>query len=388
MGALLALILLLGACRREAEVPTVHEKEQTILMLMPWSGNLTSALWQNVRDMSTAVAEGYADQSHVMVCFFTDQEDAVLFRLYRRGELCCADTLVHYRQVDQTKAEVLAEMLQDVRVHAPARRYGLVIGSHGTAWIPSADTEPFRGVASKVKGMPQTRWFGAFNEQSRVDISTLAHAMDIAGWQTEFLLFDDCYMSSVEVAYELSGYTHYLIGCPTEILSYGMPYHLCAPHLLGVPDYEQLCQAFLQFYTSKSIPCGTIAVTDCSQLEALADAVAEIERISSSDIDPDSIQCLDGFTQGVFYDLSDYVCHLTSDSLLLDDFHRIMSSAVPNKAATPNFYSAYNGFNTLRVCSGLNTSAPSRSPHAATWSETLWALRTKPVRESRDVSGE
>lgn len=40
----------------------------------------------------------------------------------------------------------------------------------------------------------------------------------------EYILFDDCYMSSLEVAYDLRHVTRHLIACPTEIMVYGMPY--------------------------------------------------------------------------------------------------------------------------------------------------------------------
>lgn len=40
----------------------------------------------------------------------------------------------------------------------------------------------------------------------------------------EYILFDDCYMSSVEVAYELKEATRFLIASTSEMMAYGMPY--------------------------------------------------------------------------------------------------------------------------------------------------------------------
>ena len=42
-------------------------------------------------------------------------------------------------------------------------------------------------------------------------ISTLADAISDAGLEMEFILFDDCYMSSVEVAYDLRHVTGHII---------------------------------------------------------------------------------------------------------------------------------------------------------------------------------
>lgn len=64
----------------------------------------------------------------------------------------------------------------------------------------------------------------------------------------EYILFDDCYMASVEVAYDLKEVTDYLIASPCEIMAYGMPYAEIGPHLLGKVDYESICDAFYEFY--------------------------------------------------------------------------------------------------------------------------------------------
>ncbi len=45
-----------------------------------------------------------------------------------------------------------------------------------------------------------------------------------AGVKMEYILFDDCYMSSVEVAYELKEATRFLIASTSEMMAYGMPY--------------------------------------------------------------------------------------------------------------------------------------------------------------------
>ena len=74
-------------------------------------------------------------------------------------------------------------------------------------------------------------------------------------------------MSSIEAAYYLKDVTHYLIACPTEIMAYGFPYHKCGKYLLGNPDYEKVCKEFYNFYANYESPYGTIAVTDCTNLD-------------------------------------------------------------------------------------------------------------------------
>lgn len=51
------------------------------------------------------------------------------------------------------------------------------------------------------------------------------------GIRFEYILFDDCFMSSIEVAYDLRKITRHLIASPCEVMAYGYPYDLVMPYL-------------------------------------------------------------------------------------------------------------------------------------------------------------
>jgi hypothetical protein len=116
-----------------------------------------------------------------------------------------------------------------------------------------------------------TRYFGGLTRKFQTDVSTLARGITGAGIKMGYILFDDCYMSSVEVAYELKEATRFLIASTSEMMAYGMPYATVGEFLLGSPDYGSLCEGFYDFYSTYEImPCGTLAVTDCSELDNMA----------------------------------------------------------------------------------------------------------------------
>lgn len=118
---------------------------------------------------------------------------------------------------------------------------------------------------------PLTRYFGGLTREFQTDVGTLARGIVGAGVKMEYILFDDCYMSSVEVAYELKEATRFLIASTSEMMAYGMPYATVGEFLLGNPDYGSLCEGFHDFYsTYEMMPCGTLAVTDCSELDNMA----------------------------------------------------------------------------------------------------------------------
>ena len=62
------------------------------------------------------------------------------------------------------------------------------------------------------------------------------------------MLFDACYMQSVEVIYQLRDRTDYFIGSPTEIPGPGAPYEAVVPALFSQINRKLILQrAIIQF---------------------------------------------------------------------------------------------------------------------------------------------
>lgn len=148
----------------------------------------------------------------------------------------------------------------------------------------------------------------------------------------EYILFDDCYMSTVEVAYDLKNVTSHLIASTSEIMAYGMPYDKIGQYLIGNIDYEKVCDGFYSFYSNYVTPCGTIGVTDCSELDNLAAIMKEInQRYTFNEELTGELQRLDGYTPTIFFDYGDYVSKLCSDPDLLEQFNEQLKRTVPLK---------------------------------------------------------
>ena len=97
-------------------------------------------------------------------------------------------------------------------------------------WIPAKpSTRINRSVASPFglnknagKAGPPTRWLGG--DAYQTNISAFDKGIEDSGiGKFQYILFDDCNMTGIEVAYELRNATHRIIGSPTEIMAYGMP---------------------------------------------------------------------------------------------------------------------------------------------------------------------
>lgn len=367
------------SCEKDDEKEPEEEKNyRTLFMYMPWSSNLTEYFWQNISDMEENICNVGLENEKVVVFISTSSKEAVMFEIKYRSGTCERETLKVYDNPEITTATGITSILNDVRSFASAETYSMTIGCHGMAWIPVYGTRARSMTGQKMHweyaGVPVTRYFGGTTAEYQTDISTLAEGIEGAGMKMEYILFDDCYMSSIEVAYELKDVTEYLIGSTSEIMAYGMPYATMGKYLLGTPDYRAICEEFYNFYSTYEImPCGTLAVTDCSQLEYMAQIMKEINsRYSFDSSSEESLQRMDGYTPTLFYDFGDYVTNLCGDTELLEEFENQLDRTVPYKTHTDNFYSMSSGIMPINTFSGITTSDPSTNSLAVDKVNTKW----------------
>lgn len=377
---------------------------QTVFMFFPWSNSLLSDFRRTVEDMQTVVAQRSMKDERIMVFMATSEREAVLFELKKQNGRCLTDTLRRYSDRPFTSRQWLTSLFSEVMTLAPASRYGMVVGCHGLAWVPvqgqrnarkrlgsqerideednlykkeRIDKEGDDLMHFEVQGPVTTRFIGGTYPETQIETTDLADAMADAGLHTEYILFDACYMSSVEVAYELKDVTHYLIASPTEVLSYGFPYITMGKHLLGTPNYKGIVDSFISFYSSYNLPYGTVAVTDCTQLDALAAIAQQINAAATEQLVPNGVQIMDGYSPTLFYDLGHLMSLKDAGTVLTAAFAEQLDKAVPYKGHTGQYFTALKDEPVdIKHYSGLNTSQGSLNHMADRLSETAWYKAT------------
>ena len=379
---------------------------QTVFMFFPWSNSLLSDFRRTVEDMQTVVAQRSMKDERVMVFMATSEREAVLFELKKQNGRCLTDTLRRYSDRPFTSRQWLTSLFSEVMTLAPASRYGMVVGCHGLAWVPvqgqrnarkrlgsqerideednlykeeriDKEGEPNDLMHFEVQGPVTTRFIGGTYPETQIETTDLADAMADAGLHTEYILFDACYMSSVEVAYELKDVTHYLIASPTEVLSYGFPYITMGKHLLGTPNYKGIVDSFISFYSSYNLPYGTVAVTDCTQLDALAAIAQQINAAAAEQLVPNGVQIMDGYSPTLFYDLGHLMSLKDAGTVLTAAFAEQLDKAVPYKGHTSQYFTTLKDAPVdIKHYSGLNTSQGSLNHMADRLSETAWYKAT------------
>ena len=390
---------------------------QTVFMFFPWSNSLLSDFRRTVEDMQAVVAQRSMKDERVMVFMATSEREAVLFELKKQNGRCLTDTLRRYSDRPFTSRQWLTSLFSEVMTLAPASRYGMVVGCHGLAWVPvqgqrnaqkrlgsqeridegdnlykeekidkeglykeeriNKEGEPSDLMHFEVQGPVTTRFIGGTYPETQIETTDLADAMADAGLHTEYILFDACYMSSVEVAYELKDVTHYLIASPTEVISYGFPYITMGKYLLGTPNYKGIADSFISFYSSYYLPYGTVAVTDCTQLDALAAIAQQINAADAEQLAPDGVQTMDGYSPTLFYDLGHLMSLKNAGTVLTTAFAEQLDKTVPYKGHTDQYFTTLKDAPVdIKHYSGLNTSQGSLNRLADRLSETAWHKAT------------
>ena len=174
--------------------------------------------------------------------------------------------LKEYPDQLSTDKEVMAAVLQDMAKFSPTQNLGLIVGSHGSSWY----------------NIIYTRALGYDGSTSNaINLPDMVEAMETLEKPFEFILFDACYMGTMEVAYEFRHVADYQISSVMEVPAYGFPYDYFLGDLFKgtVDGYKEVCQSFVDYYKSVydegKTAWGTIALIDSKEVENMTQAVRQ-----------------------------------------------------------------------------------------------------------------
>ena len=360
----------------------------------------------NIATVESQIESGVLGDTRVVVFIQSSTNSGKLFEIfYDEGmKAVVRDEIGLYNLPAQYSEQMLSQILQDMAHRAPAKEYGLYIGSHGKGWIPKSSgsssgsstystfsAEQLEAIWTPAPGAIMVRHIGD-TASTQIDTTELAAAIRSTNIHLDYIVFDACYMANVESAYDLRDVTDYILGSPCEIIASGMPYNEILPIMVSAsPLLDRLnssAKAFVDYYKvnregAYSSACS--AVIDCRTLDALAEITKRVNG-SLNRIDPNTVQAYDGISLSknpthIFFDFEDYVIKACSDSALAAEFSAQYYRTVTGLHHTKTFYSAYNNkANPIDYYSGLTTSAPimwhAMSAYVSEWKECAWYKAT------------
>ena len=299
---LLSVLLFLFSCDPSEEEPApIPDKDSvTVLAYLIANNNLNDALLFNIAIMYDGLKAmdkpatllvywdgqssiGENNSTHLILKYETDGKGningkpALDIDATTREILDVAEVLKEYSSQTSTDKSVFKNVLSDMVACSPTDKFGLVIGSHGSSWLNTIST------SGRALG------YDAYTSNS-ILLDDMVEAIQGVGKKFEFILFDACFMGTIEVSYEFRNVADYLISSVMEVPGYGFPYDYFLSDLYkgNVTGYKKVCQSFVDYYKSeydkgKNGCWGTIALVDCSEVSNLVSQFRE-EIVSHKDI--------------------------------------------------------------------------------------------------------
>ncbi len=354
----LACFLALSSCIK-LDTPRPQSFSRTVLLYLACDGN--NLQWYADTDLNNLVKGNIPVRTNkdeaLLVFLDNGSGQPTLHRYYATKEGNAYKELVKQYSTDFNSADPdnLKRVLDDVEYFYPSEHRGLVLWSHGTGWLPPGYyANPREPAVSAVKSFAQ-------EGSAEMELKELADAITR---HYEFILFDSCLMSTVEVAYQLRDKTDYIIASCAEVLVDGFPYTSLAQDFFydhtgsGPAGLRSICQKYYDFYNSLSgmSRTATVSLIDCGKLDELASVCRKIFRNHKEDmkqVDPANVQRYYTGNKHWFYDLADYVAQFAAEDELAE-FSNAMERAVPFKLATDWILSVVR----VRTHCGLSTYIP------------------------------
>ena len=404
----ISLAMTFTGCSEEA-FDTDSVNKQTILVFYPWTGSQSyTGLLGYLQTNIDSICDGIIDRkglnnSRVLVFLSDKYNHSMLYDLQYNATTKSVDRvpLKEYEGASYASAEGIADILNEVKTQASALNYALIVGAHGCGWTYASDwsrypyyarpsvTRPsdsalsgYSAADNSAAGIssfsgiqfgpdpnaPLTRFFGSVSlAENAMDISTLAEGIRESGLKMQYILFDACYMSNIETAYELKDVTNYMIASGSEIMAAGLPYRSMWSYLNSpTPNYSGIVSTSVNFYKNSSAPFCNLAAIDCRQVEKLASVMKDInaEYQLSASVSLDSIQHLDGFRPNLFYDLETYVDSLRPSGYLLDQFKNQLKLTIKASDYTEEAYTYIFSPDYIKIKNYCGTTISDPSQHS------------------------
>lgn len=330
----IAFVVLMSGCDKPDHDELVN---RTVLIYMAADNDLADNALRNIEQMKSSYP--IDGKNNLLVFVNLPEEKPYLIKIETDTEI----VIKQYEEFNSLEVQNMRRVLTEMISMYPAGKYGLVLWSHGSSWLPS-----------NIK----TRSFGE-EKGLQMDITKLPGALPV---KFDFILFDACLMGSVEVAYELKDNADYIIASSTEILYTGFPYDMVIPDLIAAsPDLQKMAKKYMYYYQQLTgiYRSATISVIHTKELKQLAEITSLLLGGNSVNLDlfdRSIVQRLDSYEEQYLFDFSDFI-HKVLPDIQTASFDKQVQKTVLYKAHTDEFMGDFF----IRTYCGLSSYIPLES---------------------------
>lgn len=282
------LTVLLAGCKQhsknepEPEPQPVNPDGVTIVYAINKS-SLSGNFMQDTAEMKAAMVSVDMSRQRLLVYLTESASKTALYELQQIGKkkvLTWRKVKEYDRQQTSTAPAVMKQVISDALSVYPDAEHTLVFWGHGSAWTPGFSDHETRADAPAQYSYGGE--YGKNNECQWTEITDIANAIPDGAFRT--IWFDCCYMSSIEVAYQLRHKTDMYVAYPTEVWEYGLNYDGVLPFIMREnQDLIGAAAKFYSYYNDKN-DAVTVSVMDMSKIEAVAEATRALMQQNPDEI--------------------------------------------------------------------------------------------------------
>ena len=381
-GLLCLLFGILTGCHHNDEPdPTPSKKAgtHTVLVYLVADNSMSPFVKEDIAEMKKGFADSSIDTDKHNLLIYVDSysDNPTIYRLKRDATGIVTDEIVYEYPADHDSCSpsVIQDVIAKAKEAYQAEKYSFIYWSHGDGWatypLPVKSVKPMAGTEMK--------WIGI--DVTRTEIKDLASALRSAYVQKlDFLMFDACFMLSVETVYELRNAADYVISSPAEIPGPGAPYDVIVPKMFGSNAALDVTRGYYNYYAAKydetvenynvnwtgGVCIGAAKTSEIEQLaSATKRALASAQRVSLDELKNTVLnydrRSLTSSGYIGYYDL----CGMMEQQLSTSEYatwKKAYDAAVPVYLTTPKIYTAFSGGGLFSVAAGkgLSTYIPYR----------------------------
>ncbi len=341
----LSSICVLNACEDEEELP-VPVSYTTLVYMIADNSIMDSEVEYTISQLKAG-----AKRSGGRVAVYVDRkgEPPRLFGISQKGKEQPKKT---YEEVNSADASVLADVIQDTKTLFPAEKFGLVLWSHGTGWLPYGYSNTQKRTLRKSTVFPKVRYIGPDQDDGTNTSPKVIEIVDLASNlpdnTAEYIWFDACLMGNIETLYELRNKCRYFVVSPTEVLAEsnygasGIPYSKILPYMSGGKEaLTNACRYYIEHYRNMRhsiLQSASIALIDACELDRLYDAGKAVLQGKLHSLERMGVANMQAYhtpdVPNVFFDMREVIKKVGESSAACQTFEEQLAKTVLYKNAT------------------------------------------------------
>lgn len=350
---LLIISVLYFSCQKE-EITQLAKKQPVTLVYMIADNDLSAYAVKDINEME----QGISPNANEKLLVYVDTSASaglpshpVLLEIRHDSSTEIKSKILYvYPEQNSANPSVFEQVLKDAFSFygENVQTKGLILWSHANAWLPENYTiDNNRKNQKNLENQPLFKSFGKDDTPKTSAMEIIDLAEILKPYHFDYLLFDACFMASIEVLYELKNVADFFIASPAEILADGFPYHQVIPYLIDNQDFEKVVKAYYNYYNNQrgAYQSATITLVESKFLNSLADFCKNIHF--SKVIKKPDLQQYSRNNENYLFDLKQILqMQNVSDTAALENLWKNLCKIQKNTSFLANL--------SLKNCNGLS----------------------------------